>query len=162
MRPEMVVPHSDPLSVLHAIDARLKAGELPCEGKVFRRHATLWISENARHFWSPHLYVEARIPGEEHCEVDEPLIHLRFAPHPQVWTFFMAVYALLGMVILGSLMFGFSQWWIGQSPWVLLIAPAAVALFCFVYGATFIGQGLGATQMIELRGVVDSACRRAD
>lgn len=47
---------------------------------------------------------------------------------------------------------------IGQAPWSLLIVPAAAALFGFVYGATLIGQGLGAEQMYLMRSLVDRAC----
>jgi hypothetical protein len=36
--------------------------------------------------------------------------------------------------------------------------PTAVALFGFVYGATLIGQGLGAEQMYTMRSLVDHAC----
>ena len=71
---------------------------------------------------------------------------------------FMAVYILLAIVALGGLSYGMVQYTLGQSPWSLLVAPAAVALFGFVYGATLIGQGLGAEQMYTMRSLVDRAC----
>ena len=40
---------------------------------------------------------------------------------------FMAVYILLAIVALGGLSYGMVQYTLGQSPWSLLIAPAAVA-----------------------------------
>jgi hypothetical protein len=39
--------------------------------------------------------------------------------------------------------------------------PTAVALFGFVYGATLIGQGLGAEQMYTMRTLIDRACVNA-
>jgi hypothetical protein len=71
---------------------------------------------------------------------------------------FMAVYILLAIVALGGFSYGLVQYTLGQSPWSLLIAPAAVALFGFVYGATLIGQGLGAEQMYTMRSLIDRAC----
>jgi uncharacterized integral membrane protein len=91
-------------------------------------------------------------------EPDGSVIRGRFSPHPHVWTMFMAVYILLAIIALGGLSYGMVQYTLGQSPWSLLIAPAAVALFGFVYGATLIGQGLGAEQMYTMRSLVDRTC----
>jgi uncharacterized integral membrane protein len=71
---------------------------------------------------------------------------------------FMAVYILLAIIALGGLSYGIVQYTLGQAPWSLWIAPAAVALFGFVYGATLIGQGLGAEQMYTMRRLIDRAC----
>ena len=70
----------------------------------------------------------------------------------------MAIYILLALVALGGLSYGAVQYTLGQPPWSLLIVPAAVALFGFVYGATLIGQGLGAEQMYTMRSLIDRAC----
>jgi hypothetical protein len=50
------------------------------------------------------------------------------------------------------------QYTLGQPPWSLWVAPVAAALFGFVYGATLIGQGLGAEQMYMMRSLIDRAC----
>jgi uncharacterized integral membrane protein len=71
---------------------------------------------------------------------------------------FMAVYIFLAIVALGGITYGIVQSTLGQPPWALWIAPAAIALFGFVYGATLIGQGLGAEQMHTMRSLVDRAC----
>jgi len=65
---------------------------------------------------------------------------------------------LLAIIALGGLSYGMVQYTLGESPWSLLVAPAAVALFGFVYGATLIGQGLGAEQMYTMRSLIDRAC----
>jgi len=70
----------------------------------------------------------------------------------------MAVYILLALAALGGLSYGIVQYTLGQPPWAFLIVPAAVALFGFVYGATLIGQGLGAEQMYTMRSLIDRAC----
>ena len=73
----------------------------------------------------------------------------------------MAVYIFLAIVALAGLTYGIVQYTLEQAPWSLWIMPAAVALFGFVYGATLIGQGLGAEQMYIMRSVVDRACVEA-
>ncbi len=73
----------------------------------------------------------------------------------------MAVYIMLAIIALGGLTYGIVQYTLGQPPWAVWIAPAAVALFGFVYGATLIGQGLGAEQMYTMRTLIDRACIEA-
>jgi len=157
MRPEFVLRHDDPSAVLDRLGERL-AGHARVTGTLFRRHAVLRMTEREQHFWSPYLYVEAQLPDPDDEDAPEaPQLHGRFAPHPSVWTMFMAIYGVLGMTALGGLMYGISQWWIGWTPWALGVTPAAIALIGFVYGAAFIGQGLGAEQMYELRSFLDDA-----
>ena len=71
---------------------------------------------------------------------------------------FMGVYILLAIIALGGLSYGIVQLTLGQSPWAFIIVPASVATFGFVYGATLIGQGLGAEQMYTMRSLIDRAC----
>ncbi len=73
----------------------------------------------------------------------------------------MAIYVMLAIIALGGLTYGIVQYTLGQPPWSLLVAPASVALFGFVYGATLIGQGLGAEQMHTMRSLVDRVCAEA-
>jgi len=159
MRPTFVVPVEDPRAVLRRLGELLSEGHPRCTGTVFRQHAVLRMRERARRFWSPYLYLEARTPGEEDevDGLDRPVVQGRFAPHPHVWTLFMAIYGVLGMLGILGVMYGVSQWILDRPPWALAAGPAAGALIAFVYGAAFIGQGLGASAMYELRSLVDDA-----
>ena len=134
---------------LGELRAQLQRDADPLRGQVFRKHAVVEMRDNKRTFWSPYLNLEVE------DEPDGSAIRGRFSPHPNVWTMFMAVYVLLALVALGGLSYGLVQYTLGQAPWSLLVAPAAVALFGFVYGATLIGQGLGAEQMYTMRSLVD-------
>ena len=71
---------------------------------------------------------------------------------------FMGVYILLAIIALAGLSYGIVQLTLGQSPWAFAIVPASVAMFGFVYGATLIGQGLGAEQMYAMRSLIDRTC----
>jgi uncharacterized integral membrane protein len=124
-------------------------------GQVFRKHAVVQMNEASRTFWSPYLNLEVE------DEPDGSAIRGRFSPHPNVWTLFMGIYILLAIAALAGLSYGIVQVTLGQTPWAFFIVPAAVALFGFVYGATLIGQGLGAEQMYKMRSLIDRACMQS-
>jgi hypothetical protein len=140
---------------LDALRASLAEDPGPLRGQVFRKHAVVQMCDGERTFWSPYLNLEVE------DEPDGSAIRGRFSPHPHVWTLFMAVYILLAMAALGGLSYGIVQHTLGKPPWSLVIVPAAVAASAFVYGATLIGQGLGAEQMYLMRSLVDRACMDA-
>jgi hypothetical protein len=48
---------------------------------------------------------------------------------------------------------------VGGPIWMIWAAPASVVLIAFIYGAAFIGQGLSAEEMFELRAFVEYAVR---
>ena len=161
MRPFFVIEHAEPSAVLTELAAILP-DDPHCEGTVLRGHAVVRIGDDLRHFWSPQLELEARLPDpEDEFAPEAPQVYGRFAPHPHVWTLFMAIYGLLAIAGTAGAMWGLSQWTLGRDPWALAAVPAAVFLAAFVYGAVFIGQGLGAEQMYELRSVIDRAADRA-
>ena len=137
---------------LGALKSLLDTEEGTLRGQVFRKHAVVQMRDRERTFWSPYLNLEVE------DEPDGSAIQGRFSPHPNVWTMFMGVYILLAIIALGGLSYGIVQYTLGQSPWAFVIVPGAVAMFGFVYGATLIGQGLGAQQMYTMRSLVDRAC----
>lgn len=160
MRPVFALEHPEPTAVLGAL-TELLPDELACEGMVFREHAVLRIVPAQRHFFSPQLELEAQRPDpdDEYAPASARLSG-RFAPHPHVWTLFVAIYGLIAIGATAGAMWGLAQWILGQPPWTLLAVPAGLALAAFVYGAAFIGQGLGAEQMYLLRSLVDRAVSR--
>ena len=140
---------------LEALRSALQDDTGSLRGQVFRKHAVVEMRDEHRTFWSPYLNLEVE------DEPDGSAIRGRFSPHPHVWTMFMAVYIFLAIVALGGVTYGIVQATLGQPPWSLWIAPAAIALFAFVYGATLIGQGLGAEQMYTMRSLIDRTCVEA-
>lgn len=126
-----------------------------CTGQIFRKHAVVEVRDDKRSFWSPYLNLDVD------DEPDGSAIRGRFSPHPHVWTLFMAIYILLAILGLAGVVYGFVQYTLGEPPWGAWITPAAVALFGFVYGATLIGQGLGAEQMYVMRSLIDRASELA-
>lgn len=143
-----------PDEVIARIQRALAHRRAPCEGDVRQRHAWIHMRRQDRHFWSPTLDLTV-----EPTELGSRL-HGRFAPHPSIWTFFVFVYAALGSASVVALSWGIAQLSLGALPWGLAISAALLALIGFVYGAAFIGQGLGSDQIAQMRIFLDRAVVR--
>lgn len=138
--------------VAQKISDALLRPEARCEGSVTPRHAWLHVHPEDRHFWSPTLDLMILESGEDRAQTE---LKGRFAPHPSIWTAFLFIYAVLGLGAVLGVMFAVAQLAMGDAPWALAGSAAGLALIGFVYGATLIGQGLGAEQMTEIRLFLD-------
>lgn len=109
----------------------------------------LFVEEDQRTFWSPHLAVQ--------LETDGPgsRLHGRYAPHPEVWTLFVFLYALFGSVALVGTGWGFSQVVLERRPLGFLLTPVAGLAMAGLYLGARIGQRRTADQMVALRARVD-------
>lgn len=156
MRPTFAVPVSgDGREAMEELLAGLRGDEAPFTGQVLKRHAYLQLPRDRRSFLSPYLNLQLK-------EADDgTTLCGRFSPHPGVWTGFMLVYGILAMLTLAGLMFGWAQTTVDEYPWGFWVVPACVALGAFVYGAAFIGQGLTASEMHDLRSFVEGAAGQA-
>lgn len=156
MRPNFVTPLvGDGTAVFARLRTMLESDGCPFVGQVLETHAYVRIGRERRSLLSPNLDLEL-----ESAEGNARL-RGRFTPHPSVWMGFMGVFGVLGMLGFAGLMHGLAQMTAHESPWGLLAVPIAGALIAFVYGASFIGQGLSADEMYELRTFVDEAVRGA-
>ena len=126
----------------------------PVVGGAAQRHVQLMIAEADRHFWSPFLSLEVVAEGEG------AVVRGRFGPHPHVWTFFMFVHfaVLVGGIFIAA--YGAARWMMDEPAWGLWAIPGAALLHAFVYGAEFIGKGLGSEQMFVVRDFVQGVLER--
>ena len=108
-------------------------------------------AEDQVHFWSPQLSIVLR-PEDAGTRLDA-----RFGPNPHVWALYLAAYAVSILGAIGCAMFGLAQLVLGQDPWALYLTPVAILLAGLVYGASYVGQGLGSAQMCELRHFLSTA-----
>lgn len=151
MRPEFDADLAcRPPTFLEALETTLRAGAAEWDGRLFGDYAIVRVRADQRHFWSPalHLQVEAGAQGGTH-------IHGKFSPSSPIWTFFVAIYVLLSLLVLAGISYGFVQSNLQQSPWAFWALPLALALGGFTYGAALIGQGLGAEDMYRMRRLID-------
>lgn len=151
VRPEFVRPLlGDPAIFFAALARALAHADGTCRGQTFTGGAIMRIRSGRRRIWSPALHLYA-----EHDEHGSPVLHGRFSPSSPVWTGFVAIYLALACVAMAAVCYGCVQAMLGSTPWAFLGVPAAMAAAGFTYGAAFIGQGLGADDMYELRSFVD-------
>ena len=107
------------------------------------------IDPAEQRFWSPHLSVQI-----SDTDTGSQLFG-RFSPRPEVWTMFMAIYAVVTIAIFAALIYGYVQWFLGESPWALAIVPAGVLIIGGLHLASLIGQSLSSDQMDLLRERLD-------
>lgn len=120
-----------------------------CTGVSVGRHAELFVPDAERRLWSPWLSVTA----DEHERGS--LLRGRFAPHPNVWTFYLFLAFGLGFALLVGTTWGYAQWATGRPPWALAIVPTVFLLGALLYFASQVGQTLGGEQMDHLRSALD-------
>lgn len=105
------------------------------------------IESTEQRFWSPHLSVQLnRVEQAESTEA-----FCRFSPRPEIWTMVMAIYMVAACCFFGSLIYGFVQWSMGDTPWSLVVMPVAILVIAGLHLASLIGQGWSRDQMQVLR-----------
>ncbi len=154
MRPQFEIPVGErgPL-VFTRLREQLDTPDAELYGQVRRNFAFVRFPEERRSLLSPHLELELR---ESEAGT---VLHGRFSPRPNVWTGFMSLFFLLGMLGLCGLIYGLAQLMLEGPIWMMWSAPVSVALIAFIYGAAFIGQGLTNDEMFELRAFVEYTVR---
>ncbi|MEM7205391.1 MAG: hypothetical protein AAF628_34365 [Planctomycetota bacterium] len=153
VRPTFALPLAvEPQRFFAGLEGALASGDGVCRGHLFEGGAILRIEPEARRLWSPALYLHIDSGGER-----GNVLHGKFSPSSPVWTAFVAIYIGLACVAIGGACWGLAQSTLDRPPWAFLLVPLALLLAAFTYGAAFIGQGLGAEDMHELRALVERA-----
>ena len=117
------------------------------------RWCEIHLPDEEQRFWSPHLSL--RLDHEE----GGSSIFGRFAPKPEVWTFFMFLYFALAFgVVLGGIL-GYVQWASNESAWGLWFAAVGLPAIAAIHVAGAVGQRLGQDQMVALKGELDEVIR---
>lgn len=113
------------------------------------------VDPKQRRFWSPHLNVQVN-----EMESGSQLF-CRFSPRPEVWTMFMFLYFFAAFLASAAAIYGYVQWFLGGTPWALIIIPMALIAILVLHLASLFGQGLSSDQMTELRDRFDQTLERA-
>lgn len=148
-------PHA-PADVRERV-TRLIKGEKRLTGIAFEHRLEMSIGESEVRFWSPQI-VATIAPADD----GGSLISARFGPDPYVWGFYVLSYGALTIITIFAVIYGLVQWSLGQSPTALYVAPGAAILAALVFGASFVGQGLGVDQMYFLRSSLTDAVEGVD
>ncbi|MFO0683990.1 MAG: hypothetical protein U0234_18200 [Sandaracinus sp.] len=126
-------------------DARLR-------GIAFEHRLEIGMGQGESHFYSPQLVakIEPRAGGGS-------VIHARFGPDAYVWAFYVMGTGALTVLTLFASILGLGQWYVGMTPVAFVVAPIAAVAAGLVYGASYVGQGLGYPQMHLLRATLTEA-----
>lgn len=118
------------------------------------RWAEIHVPGPDRRLWSPHLSV--RLDDED----GRTTLFGRFAPHPEVWTFFMFLYFGVAFLAVFGAILGYVQWASDEAAWGLWAVWLGVPFLLLLHVASWVGQGLGQEQMGRLRGDLDRVLAR--
>lgn len=138
---------------------RIRAGFTNCQQGVqvasVGRCADLQIERDQQRFWSPHLSMQ--IHDTEHGSQ----LVARFSPRPEILTLVWAIYFIAAILVCGALVYAYVQWFLGETPWALLVIPVCISVMIALHVASVIGQSLSADQMQLLRDQLDCAIQNA-
>jgi hypothetical protein len=95
--------------------------------------------------WTPYLSIRA-----DH-EADGSSLFARFAPRPEVWTFFVFLYSAIAFLVLFGATFGYVQWASNEPAWGLWAVWLGVPALLAMHLASYVGQRLARTQTEELQ-----------
>lgn len=127
-------------------------------GRVFSSdRVELFVPKDEAHAWSPQVtLIFSAVPPTG------TFIRGIVGPSPQVWTLYATLYGLSALGVVAATVFGLTQWFLGGQPLALLGIPASMLLSGLVYGASFVGQGLGSEQTYRLRRFVEEVVRELE
>ncbi|MBL8755981.1 MAG: hypothetical protein JNK15_21985 [Planctomycetes bacterium] len=144
-----------PAALFAALATALADKSCAVRGQIHPNGALLRLRSGDQRVWSPALHVEMRgEPGGPWT------LRGCFTPSSPVWTAFVAIYLGLAILFLAAISWGGAQMILGETPWAFWGAALAPVLAGFTYGAAFIGQGLGAEDMYELRSFLEGVADR--
>lgn len=129
--------------------ARVKSfldGHKELRGIALDHRIELSFIGEQHHFYSPQVLVHVH-PSED----GGSKLEAQLGPDPHIWSLYLFTYASMVILAIFAAVFGGVQWSLGHSPVVLALTPLAMIIAALVYGASFVGQGLGAEQMYVLR-----------
>ena len=163
MRPRFAIDvRCDVETLVKVLGEGIARTDPPLEGHFDPARCVLRIPGGRRYLWSPELDVTFEpLEGREDPS-DGLRVRCLFTPRPAVWTVFAFCYAVIAFVGMAGGFYGLAQLTMGHPPRAFWITVGAAGLIAAIYGATFMGQGLAATQMYEMRRYLDEGLAQAE
>jgi hypothetical protein len=124
----------------------------PLRLRKTNNHLIIAFSGKQKHFWSPEmdLNVESRTGKDA-------LIRVLIGPAAAIWTFFMFLYSVAALLLVGGLILGYSQFALNKPMWGFYLIPASVVAAVGIYLAGLWGKSRAHHQMEELKSYFDRA-----
>ncbi|MEO0789670.1 MAG: hypothetical protein AAFY36_13445 [Bacteroidota bacterium] len=124
------------------------------KGSIVDNHIILDIVAELQHYWSPQLNFRVE-PSE--TDEDKSVVSGLIGPKPAVWTMFMFIYFVIGVVGFFISCLGLSKLLLGEySNWLIAI-PVTILLLLSAYLVGKYGEHLAKDQMEILKQFVREA-----
>jgi hypothetical protein len=116
---------------------------------VFRNSCVLKVPLDDVRFWSPQLQLSIEEKSDDEAE-----LHGIYGPRPSVWSIFIAAYSAIAFLGTMGMIYGYSQWSIGEPAVALWSGPVAIFVAMVVWIIGRFGRSRGMSQMLMLRDVM--------
>ncbi len=119
-----------------------------CEVYLLDRQVEMTVDPEERHYWSP--YLKMLLERED----SQTVLRGKFGPNINVWSLFVAVYAVIAMIGAGGLILAPVQVQLDQTPSGLWMSVGCLVLAVLVWIVGKIGQRWAYDQMVYIHRIV--------
>lgn len=123
----------------------------PLKFKDTHGHLIFSFKAPHKHTWSPEMDLNLERKGEG------TLIRVLIGPAAGVWTFFMFLYAICALLLVGGFVLSYSQFVLEKNIWGFWLIPIAALGAVGIYLAGLYGKSKAIPQMIFLKKFFDTA-----
>lgn len=144
-------------AILAALEKELSIAKATFSFKRRDTHIFIDVGKKDSHFWSPHLHIEILEEANQNSEVKG-----LFSPKPQVWTFFMFLHFLIGLLFLVFATMLYTNSSLEKSiglPLIMVIMLPIVWVFLYFIGR--LGRDFGKKQMQKMQQLLLDSIEKA-
>lgn len=143
----------EPDAYVEKLKLKLKHQNHRLQGNINTEVANIWVKTQHNEYWKP--YLSLRIEKEE----NQTVLRGIFGPSSAVWTFFMFLYFIFGIIFMVFITLWFITKQIKSSdfPWAIYLAIFSALCLALTFIATKIGQQKAKKEMEQLRDFAESA-----
>lgn len=142
----------EPDTCAEKLKLKLKLQNYRLQGNINKEVANIWVKTQHNEYWKP--YLSLRIEKEE----NQTVLRGIFGPSSAVWTFFMFLYFIFGIIFMVFITLWLITKQIKSSDFPSAIYLAIFSAICLIltFIATKIGQQKAKKEMEQLRDFAES------
>lgn len=129
----------------------------PLKYKDTHGHLIFSYRRPHKHTWSPEmdLNLEEDVDGKT-------IIRVLIGPAAGVWTFFMFLYSICGLLVVGGFVLSYSQYVLSKPMWGFWLLPIGALGAIAIYLAGLYGKSKAIPQMIFLKKFFDATLTKSE
>ncbi|MBT8234262.1 MAG: hypothetical protein HKN51_02435 [Saprospiraceae bacterium] len=134
--------------ILERVATLLEKSTNSIKGKIIDEHVILDIVGAEVHYWSPQLNFRVEV---NEGDKNQSLVAGLIGPRPPVWTLFMFIYFLIGVVGFFISSYGVAKLIMGEYSNYILVIPLSILLMLTAYKVGKYGEHLASDQIEILK-----------